>query len=154
MPAPCTATALLVVCRRRRPSECHANYKVGIGGRFCPHNRFPRQRPLRDRKNNFSLFIHIPANFVKIGHVDGVKIGLTKIAKNIFKRQNFSPPRQRFAQSGRAEWDENKCCNETRRWRIAGSVLASWDSSILDTGPAEMPSTRRSSGVSLHTTTR
>ena len=25
LPASCTAIALLVVCRQRRPSECHAN---------------------------------------------------------------------------------------------------------------------------------
>jgi len=29
-------SAAFVVCRRRRPSECHANYEVLIGGGFCP----------------------------------------------------------------------------------------------------------------------
>ena len=38
LPAPCIAIALLVVCRRRRPSECHANYRVWIGCRFCHGN--------------------------------------------------------------------------------------------------------------------
>ena len=42
---PCTSIAHLVVCRRRRPSECHANYKASIAGRFCPQNWLPRQRP-------------------------------------------------------------------------------------------------------------
>ena len=75
LPAPSIATVLLVVCRRRRPSECHANYKVWIEGRFCPQNCLLRQRPLRDwrdRKNNFKALIYgqistNPANFVKIG---------------------------------------------------------------------------------------
>ena len=43
-------TALLVVCRRRHSSECHANYKVSIADRFCPQNWLPWQRPVRDRK--------------------------------------------------------------------------------------------------------
>ena len=41
---------LTVACRRRRPSECHANYKEWNGGRSCPQNWLPRQRFLGDRK--------------------------------------------------------------------------------------------------------
>jgi len=52
--APCIAIVLIVVCRRRRPSECHSNYKVCIGGRLCPQNWLPRQRPLRGGKYNTS----------------------------------------------------------------------------------------------------
>jgi len=68
--------ALLVVCRRRRPSECHANYKVWNGGRLCRKKWLPQQRPLMDRgKNNFTSSVYSqsstnPANFVKIGPVD------------------------------------------------------------------------------------
>ena len=90
LPAPCTAIALLVVCRRRRPSECHANYKVRDGCRFCLQNWLPWQRPLRDRRNNFRSFIHSqrstsPANFVKLGPVDVEMIGLTGITKMFLK---------------------------------------------------------------------
>jgi len=59
LPAPCIAIALLVVCRRRRPSECRVNSKVSIGSRFWPQNWLPRQRPFRNReKNNFRSFIY------------------------------------------------------------------------------------------------
>jgi len=71
------------------PSECHASYRVNIGGRFCPQNWLPWQHPLMDRKNDLRLFIYgqsfaSPANFVKIGVVDDELIGLTEITKNIF----------------------------------------------------------------------
>jgi len=90
LPAPSIATALLVVRRRRRPSECHANYKAWNGGQICPQNWLPRQRPLRDRKYKFTTFIcgqssTDPANVVKICAVDVWIIGLTEIAK-IFKK--------------------------------------------------------------------
>jgi len=51
-------TSSYALCPRRRPSECHANYKVREGGRFCPQNWLPRQRPFRDRENNFRAFIY------------------------------------------------------------------------------------------------
>jgi len=52
----------------------------------------PRQRPLRDRKRYFGSFIYgqsstSPANFVKIGPVDVEIIGVTEIAKKIFKNK-------------------------------------------------------------------
>jgi len=52
LPAPCIAIALLVVCWRRRPSECQANCKVGmeVDLGLCPQNWLSRPRPLRDRK--------------------------------------------------------------------------------------------------------
>jgi len=91
LPAPSIATALLVVRRRRRPSECHVNYKARNGGQICPQNWLPRQRPLRDRKYKFTTFIcgqssTDPANVVKICAVDVWIIGLTEIAK-IFKKK-------------------------------------------------------------------
>ena len=46
LPVPCIAIALLVVCRRRRPSELTGCF----GGRFFLQNWLPQQRPLRDRK--------------------------------------------------------------------------------------------------------
>jgi len=45
------------------------------GGRFCPQNWLPGQRPLRDRKKTLQI-VHLrqrftnTANFVKIGPVD------------------------------------------------------------------------------------
>jgi len=55
LPAPCITIALLGVCQRRRPSECHTNYKVCIGGGFCPQNWL--QRPLRDRNITRSFIL-------------------------------------------------------------------------------------------------
>ena len=115
LPAPCIAIALLVVCRRRRPSECHASYRVSIGGRFCPQNWLPWQHPLMDRKNDLRLFIYgqsfaSPANFVKIGVVDDELIGLTEITKDIFlkkHKQNISPPHLHFVQS---RWGVSTTC--------------------------------------------
>jgi len=107
LPASCLAVAFLVVCRRRRPSECHANYRcvleVGL---------VATQRPLRDRKNNQS-FIYgqsstNPTNVMKIGPVDVEISDLTEIAKIYFKifkqQQNINPSRLRLAQSG---WANN-----------------------------------------------
>ena len=39
---------------KRRPTECHANNKVWIGGHKIG---LPRQRPLTDRKNSFRSFV-------------------------------------------------------------------------------------------------
>jgi len=49
-----------------------------------------RQRPLKNRKTNFSSFIYRqsstnPANFVKIGLMEVEIIGLTEITKNANK---------------------------------------------------------------------
>jgi len=68
--------------------------------------------PLKNRKNNFGLFIYSstnPAKFMKIGPVDVDIIGLTeitKIYKKIKDQQNISPPRLCLAQSG---WAKKKC---------------------------------------------
>jgi len=32
----------VALCRRHRPSDCHANYKVREGGRFCQQNWLPQ----------------------------------------------------------------------------------------------------------------
>ena len=62
---------------------------MSIGGRFCPQNWLPRQRPLRDRKY-FRSFIHgqsstNPAYFVKVGLVDIEIIGLTEVTDIFLK---------------------------------------------------------------------
>ena len=80
------------LCRRRRSSECQANYKVIEGDRFCSQNWLLQDR----KKNNFRSFIygHIStnrANFVKIGPMKVEIIGLTKITKIFLKQQQKGP---------------------------------------------------------------
>ena len=73
------------------------NRVVWIGSGFGPQNWLPRQRPMRDRKTNFSSFIRShssanTANAAKIGLVDVEIIGLTESAEKKKQQQNISPP--------------------------------------------------------------
>ena len=72
------AIALLVVCQRRRPSEFHENYKVWIGGRFCPQNW----------SFTYGQSSTNPVNFLKIGSRDVEIIGLTEINKIYLKNDS------------------------------------------------------------------
>jgi len=87
LPSLCVAIALLVVCRGRRPSECHANYKVVWNGMEVDfaHKIGCHGNILRGiEKNNFRSFLCGQsstnfAHFVKIGAVNVEKIVLTEI---------------------------------------------------------------------------
>ena len=124
LPASCIAVAFLVVCRRRRPSECHSNYRCVL-----EVDLVATQHPLRDRKNNQS-FIYgqsstNPTNVMKIGPVDVEISDLTEIAKIYFKifkqQQNINPSRLRLAQSG---WANNAIYQCTIFISIAPRVMA------------------------------
>jgi len=86
--APCIAVALLVVSRRRRPSECHANYKVVLEVYSAHKIGCHGNVPWGIEKNNLRSFIYgqsstNPAMFVKIIPVDVEINGLAEITKNI-----------------------------------------------------------------------
>jgi len=62
--------------------------------------------PLKNRKNNFGLFIYSstnPAKFMKIGPVDVDIIGLTEITK-IYKKNKRSAKHKPTSPMPRAEW--------------------------------------------------
>jgi len=68
-------------------------------------NWLPWQRPLKNRKTNFRLFIYNQSstnleNVAKISHADVDIIGLTEIVKNKYKNINKKPRQSTGSHSG------------------------------------------------------
>jgi len=99
LPVPCTAIAILVVCRRRRPSECHADYKVWNGGSILPTKLVATATSLEGSKKITSdcsytakVLPILQSNFAKIGQAD---VEIVRLTEKMTKMYKISHPRLR-----------------------------------------------------------
>jgi len=135
--APLTNKAILLLCRRRRPSECYENYKVwGMEVDFTHKIGCHGNVPCGIEKNNFrscvdGLSSTNSANFVKIGQSGRCwDSWCDRNHESFFKQQqNISPPCLRFEHHGWANNTTTTTYNEdkTEPAGLTVSCSETWD---------------------------
>jgi len=87
--APCIAIALILICRRRRPSECHANPEGVEWKSILPTKLVATATSLEGSKNNFRPDRSSTAEVVPILQISSYRLSVNVMLSNITSSMFF-----------------------------------------------------------------